>query len=57
MDNPPPKTDINKRNDNTNKNVSYIPPHAVTNINKSRKIHIVFNSGKNARIHCSTKIC
>ena len=28
------KTDINKRNDNFNNKVNYIPHHAVTNINK-----------------------
>ena len=35
------KIDINKRNDNFNNKVSYIPHHAVTNINKPGKICIV----------------
>ena len=39
------KTDINKRNDNFNNKVNYIPHQAVTNINKPGKIHIVFDAG------------
>ena len=39
------KTDINKRNDNFNNKVNYIPHQAVTNINKPGKIRIVFDAG------------
>ena len=39
------KIDINKRNDNFNNKVNYIPHHAMTNINKPGKICIVFDAG------------
>ena len=39
------KIDVNKRNDNFNNKVNYIPHHAVTNINKPGKIRIVFDAG------------
>ena len=39
------KIDINKRDDNFNNKVNYIPHHAVTNINKLGKICIVFDVG------------
>ena len=42
------KININKRNDNFNNKVNYIPHYAVTNINKPGKIRIVFG----ARVKC-----
>ena len=42
--------DINKRNDNFNNKVNYIPHHAVTNINKPGKIRIVFDEGVSKHI-------
>ena len=39
------KIDINKRNDNFNNKISYVPHHTVININKPGKICIVFDTG------------